>query len=156
VHDLAVIGRAALADPVVSGYLRIPRARLSGRGGAMFEIQNHNALLGSYPGTIGVKNGYTVAAGATYIGAARRNGRTLIVALLRTEAGYRHDASKLLDWGFANAGRARPVGRLAEKEQPTSHGGHLAGQSPNGRDDRGNPKRTARPSSTSSTARSAG
>ncbi|MCK9900658.1 D-alanyl-D-alanine carboxypeptidase [Frankia sp. Cpl3] len=119
-HDLAVIGRAALNQPVVRGYLTIPRASLPGRGDERFEIANHNALMSTYDGTIGIKNGYTVAAGATFVGAATRNGRTLIVSLLRTVPAYAADARALLDWGFAHAADVRPIGRLADPAAPGS------------------------------------
>ncbi|MCM3926485.1 serine hydrolase, partial [Frankia sp. AiPs1] len=112
VYDLAVLGRAALNDPSVRGYLTIPRASLTGRGDQRFEIQNHNSLLRTYDGAVGVKNGYTVAAGATFVGAATRGGRTLIVALLRAAPAYGTDARALLDWGFAHAGQVTPVGYL--------------------------------------------
>lgn len=111
-RDLAILGRAAIAQPAISRYLTIPRAVLPTPNGGSFEIQNHNLLLGKYPGTLGVKNGYTVAADATYVGAARRGGRTLIVALLRAAPNYAADARALLDWGFANDGVAKPVGML--------------------------------------------
>ncbi|EFC81255.1 D-alanyl-D-alanine carboxypeptidase family protein [Parafrankia sp. EUN1f] len=113
-HDLAVIGRAVLNNPTVRAYLTIPRAVLPGRGDERFEIANHNTLLGTYEGTIGIKNGYTIAAGATFVGAAVRDGRTLIVSLLRTAPTYATDAKALLDWGFAHAADVRPLGRLAE------------------------------------------
>jgi D-alanyl-D-alanine carboxypeptidase len=110
--DLAVLGRAALTAPSVRPYLTLPHATMRGRDGKTFQIQNHNTLLGAYPGTVGVKNGYTVAAQATYVGAARRDGRTLIVTLLRTRPAYQVDARALLDWGFANGNRIVPVGSL--------------------------------------------
>jgi len=119
VRDLAILGRAALAEPAVSRYLTIPRAVLPTPNGGSFEIQNHNLLLGRYPGTLGVKNGYTVAADATYVGAVRRDGRTLLVALLRAAPNYGVDARALLDWGFANVGVASPVGTLPAP--PPSH-----------------------------------
>lgn len=141
-HDLAVIGRAALNDPIVRGYLTIPRASLPGRGDERFEIANHNTLIGSYEGTIGIKNGYTVAAGATFVGAATRNDRTLIVSLLRTAPAYGTDARALLDWGFAHAADVRPVGRLAGPSDvtpgdPTIAGGAVApGAAPGGTGER--------------------
>ncbi|MCL9797666.1 D-alanyl-D-alanine carboxypeptidase family protein, partial [Frankia sp. AgKG'84/4] len=124
VYDLAVFGRAALREPTVRQYLTIPRASLPGRDGQRFEIQNHNLLLGRYDGTVGVKNGYTVAAGATFVGAATRGGRTLIVSLLRTAPAFDKDARALLDWGFAHDGQVKPVGYLPNSEQP------VAGQRP--------------------------
>ncbi|ABW15309.1 Serine-type D-Ala-D-Ala carboxypeptidase [Parafrankia sp. EAN1pec] len=141
-HDLAVIGRATLNDPIVRGYLTIPRASLPGRGDERFEIANHNTLIGSYEGTIGIKNGYTVAAGATFVGAATRNDRTLIVSLLRTAPAYGTDARALLDWGFAHAADVRPVGRLAGPSDvtpgdPITAGGAVApGTAPGGTGER--------------------
>ncbi len=111
-YDLAVFARAALATPAIRPYLTIPSAKVRGRGGATFAIQNHNLLLGNYAGLIGVKNGYTVAADATYIGAARRAGHTLVVTLLSSRPDYAPAARALLDWGFANRATARPVGWL--------------------------------------------
>ena len=49
-------------------------------------LYNQNSLLTSYPGAIGGKIGWTSAAGATYVGMARRNGVTLIVTLLHCPA----------------------------------------------------------------------
>jgi serine-type D-Ala-D-Ala carboxypeptidase (penicillin-binding protein 5/6) len=50
---------------------------------------------------------------------AHRNGVTLIVTILRctplTEVTY---ASKLLDWGFAQDGRVRPIGALVSPVTP--------------------------------------
>ncbi|ABD10048.1 Serine-type D-Ala-D-Ala carboxypeptidase [Frankia casuarinae] len=130
VHDLAVLGRAALDNPTVRGYLTIPRASLAGRGSTRFEIQNHNALLRSYEGTIGVKNGYTIAAGATFVGAATRGGHTLIVALLRTAPAYGKDARALLDWGFAHADTVTPVGYLANPGATAAASSGPAGDRP--------------------------
>ncbi len=130
VHDLAVLGRAALDNPTVRSYLTIPRASLAGRGGTRFEIQNHNALLRSYEGAIGVKNGYTIAAGATFVGAATRDGHTLIVALLRTAPAYGKDARALLDWGFAHADTVTLVGYLANPRATAPASSGPAGDRP--------------------------
>ncbi|WP_242606876.1 D-alanyl-D-alanine carboxypeptidase family protein [Protofrankia symbiont of Coriaria ruscifolia] len=120
-YDLALLGRAALTSPAVRGFLTIPRATVRGRDGASFQIQNHNDLLGSYPGTIGVKNGYTVAAGATYVGAVRRGNHTLIVTMLRAVPAYAKDARALFDWGFAYVDSITPVGWLAMQADAASH-----------------------------------
>jgi D-alanyl-D-alanine carboxypeptidase (penicillin-binding protein 5/6) len=86
-------------------------------GGKRFEMYNHNKLLTRYRGAIGVKTGYTIAARHTYVGAAERGGRTLIVTLMKTETTY-PDAIALLDWGFAALGKAAPVGRLVDPVEP--------------------------------------
>ncbi len=116
-YDLALVARAALRLPAFRELAATRRVRFPGRleaGAARssFEIQNHNTLLANYPGAIGVKNGYTVAARWTVVGAATRGGRTYVVtALTRTDRSWRPTAA-LLDWAFAHGTRARPVGHL--------------------------------------------
>ena len=120
-HDLAVIARAALAEPDIARWVTTRRATLPGRPGEpAFEIYNHNKLLGSYDGALGVKNGYTSRARASFIGAAERDGRRLVVALMRAEPRVWAEAGQLLDWGFAaTAAGAAPVGELrAPAPQP--------------------------------------
>lgn len=104
-HDLAVILRAALANPVFAEITAEPSAMFPGRGGEQ-PIVNANELLQRYPGAIGGKTGYTNAARKTYVGAAQRDGRRLVIAMmygLIHEGGptYWDQAASLLDWGFA-------------------------------------------------------
>ena len=68
---------------------------------------NHNALLTSYDGAFTGKTGFTGKAGYCYTGAAKREDKTMIIALLG--AGWYpnkslkwKDARKLLDYGFEN------------------------------------------------------
>jgi serine-type D-Ala-D-Ala carboxypeptidase (penicillin-binding protein 5/6) len=113
-YDLAVIARAALAQPDIARWVVTRRATMAGRPGEpRFEINNHNKLLGSYEGALGVKNGYTSRAQASFIGAAERDGRRLVVTLMRAEPKVWAEAALLLDWGFeAAAGGVVPVGAL--------------------------------------------
>lgn len=104
-HDLAVIFRAALANPVFAQIVAQPAATFPGENGPT-TLVNSNELLGQYPGAIGGKTGYTNAARKTYVGAAVRDGRRLVVAMtygLIHEGGpnYWDQAATLLDWGFA-------------------------------------------------------
>jgi D-alanyl-D-alanine carboxypeptidase (penicillin-binding protein 5/6) len=78
-----------------------------------FQIQNHNLLLFHYPGATGIKNGYTNAASASFVGSAARGGHSYLVALLRTDFDSWRLASALLDWAFADGAQAEPVGVLA-------------------------------------------
>jgi D-alanyl-D-alanine carboxypeptidase (penicillin-binding protein 5/6) len=76
-------------------------------------LDNQNSLLTTYRGALGGKIGWTGAAGATYIGMARRNGVTLIVTLLHCPVLTELDAAKsLLNWGFRVDGKVTPVGML--------------------------------------------
>lgn len=68
------------------------------------KLENHNKLLSSYEGAIGVKNGFTQAAGYTLVSAAERGDTELIGVILKgtTDAGVYKDMTKLLDYGFAH------------------------------------------------------
>ena len=62
---------------------------------------NHNKLLLSYDGCIGVKTGYTMAAGRTLISCAERNGLRLICVTLNAPDDWK-DHEMMLDYGFLN------------------------------------------------------
>ncbi len=64
-------------------------------------LWNNNPFLYWYPGAIGVKIGYTDEARQTIVAAAEKEGRRLIVSILRSEDAVR-DAEQLLDWAFVN------------------------------------------------------
>lgn len=100
-YDLALIFRAGLRDQQFRNYLALKRAQFTAPAGASFQIQTHDKLLNSYPGMIGGKNGYTVAAQASYVGAATRDGHTIIVAVMRDQPNFWPEVQALLDWGFA-------------------------------------------------------
>lgn len=61
---------------------------------------NHNRLLRSYEGMIGVKTGFTKAAGRCLVSAAERDGLTLVCVTLSCPDDWR-DHAALLDWGFS-------------------------------------------------------
>lgn len=119
-YDLAAIARAALDQPDIARWVITRRSTMPGKPGeAGFEIYNHNKLLGSYEGALGVKNGYTSQARASFIGAAERDGRRLVVTLMRAEPRVWAEAAQLLDWGFAAAAAgAVPVGTLPPPPEP--------------------------------------
>ena len=118
-YDLALFARQGLRmpaflkyDQTTSGQFQISKKKSVG-------LWNQNSLLSTYPGALGGKIGWTNAAGATYVGMARRHGVTLIVALLHCPALTEIDAGKsLLNWGFSVDGKVRPVGTLAGPVQP--------------------------------------
>jgi D-alanyl-D-alanine carboxypeptidase (penicillin-binding protein 5/6) len=114
-HDLAVIFRAAMANPVFAQITAEPSAMFPGDNGD-HPIANQDELLQRYPGAIGGKTGFTNAARKTFVGAAARNGRRLVVAMmygLVHEGGptYWDQAASLLDWGFA-LNRQAAIGSL--------------------------------------------
>lgn len=64
-----------------------------------------NQLLESYPGTTGVKTGYTFQASLVLAAAAEREGRRLFAVVMGSEGTNAHfaDALALLDYGFDEA-----------------------------------------------------
>ncbi len=99
-YDLAVLGRAALADPVIGPMVGSKVIDLVGPDGAAHHLVNHNRLLGSYSGALGVKTGFTSAAGGTFITAAKRGDRTIVVAIAGAGGSVLVAGSALLDWAF--------------------------------------------------------
>ncbi|MFI6506710.1 D-alanyl-D-alanine carboxypeptidase family protein [Streptosporangium sp. NPDC050855] len=112
-YDLALIARAGLANPDFRRYISLKTDKFPAPKG-YYEIGNHNKLLWRYKGMIGVKNGWTSKAQGSFVGAARRNGHTIIVSIMRHDGYFWDEVADLLDWGFANRGRVTPVGRLVD------------------------------------------
>src|SRR5450631_683097 len=125
-YDLALIFRAGLSVPQFLHYLSLKTAQFPAPKGQSFQIQTHDRLLTSYPGMLGGKNGYTVAADASYVGAAKRGGHTIIVSVMRDQANFWPEVQALLNWGFAADGNVTPVGELVGPVEPTP----LASESP--------------------------
>ena len=65
-------------------------------------FENTNALIGKYPGILGIKTGYTNGAGYCFMFAAQRGKRTQIGVILGSPTEKRRftDAKRMLDWGF--------------------------------------------------------
>ena len=123
-YDLALVGRAAMALPEFRRHAVLLQAQFpggtdsAGKVVAPFQIQNHNPIIDTYPGTIGVKSGYTTKARNTFVAAVTRGGRTLLLAEMGSVARQPEPTQALLDWGFAYAGRLRPVGTLVAPGAP--------------------------------------
>ena len=63
-------------------------------------LVNHNKLLNSYDGCIGVKTGYTKKSGRSLVGAASKDDLTLISVTINAPDDW-NDHRKLLDYGFS-------------------------------------------------------
>ncbi|MBE5770655.1 MAG: D-alanyl-D-alanine carboxypeptidase [Clostridiales bacterium] len=100
--DLALITREALKNPVFREIVSTQRATLPWAGHDYHRVlTNKNKLLSSYPGAIGVKTGYTKAAGRCLVFAAERDGMCLIGVVLNCPDWFNESAA-LLDRGFEN------------------------------------------------------
>jgi D-alanyl-D-alanine carboxypeptidase (penicillin-binding protein 5/6) len=108
-RDLVALGRDAMR---VKTFATIVSTRTftmaAGSGHRAHSWKNTNPLLGKYPGAVGIKTGYTLAAGQCLLFEARRGSTTLIGVVLDSSpvdsaspsvAGA--DAKAMLNWGFS-------------------------------------------------------
>jgi D-alanyl-D-alanine carboxypeptidase (penicillin-binding protein 5/6) len=97
---------ARLAEQVMQHgeYMRLARLeRISFKtidGGRAFSLRNTNALIGRYPGAIGLKTGYTEGAGNCLVALAERDGVRVLAVLLNAPNRW-WNAVGLLDRAFA-------------------------------------------------------
>jgi serine-type D-Ala-D-Ala carboxypeptidase (penicillin-binding protein 5/6) len=118
-YDLALFARQGLRMPAFLKYDQTTGGQFPITRKKSVGLWNQNSLLATYKGALGGKIGWTSAAGATYVGMARRHGVTLIVTLMHCPALTEIDAGKsLLNWGFAVDGKVRPVGTLVAARRP--------------------------------------
>lgn len=101
--DLAAMARAVLDEPRLARVVGTRDAvePLPIKGGKVWLYNNNPLLRRGYPGTIGIKTGFTDAAGQCLVAAVRRGGHRLGVVLLHSPDIY-EQARKLLDRGFAS------------------------------------------------------
>jgi D-alanyl-D-alanine carboxypeptidase len=135
-YDLALILREGMKNPDFRAYVRAltthfpapptKRQRKKGRKTGGYPIYTHNRMLAgqpyAYTGMLGGKNGYTVAAGQTFVAEAKRGNHTILISLMKADVPPSPYAAKLLDWGFAAVGRVRPVGELVAPGTPVNAG----------------------------------
>ena len=104
--DLLTLGLAAMRFPVFRSivdqqFFHLPQ----GPGHHQYWWDNTSALVGSYQGAVGIKDGYTDDAGHCLLFEAVRKGRTLIGVVLDSPAAgvaaAAQDAAAMLNWGFS-------------------------------------------------------
>lgn len=93
--DMARLAAYAMRDPVFVRIVSTASASLGTR-----TMTNHNKLLASYPGCIGLKTGYTGDAGRTLVTCAERDGLRLIAVTLHDGSDWA-DHAALYDYGFS-------------------------------------------------------
>lgn len=105
--DLALLAREVLAQPRLARIVRRRKAILPFpiRTGRLELFNNNPLLLSHYPGTDGVKTGFTDRAGRCLVAAAHR-GRTRLLVVLLHSPDPGAQAMRLLDAGFRAVRRA--------------------------------------------------
>ena len=101
-YELALITREAMKDPLLAKIFATYKATIPFCGEADKRlVVNHNKMLKSYDGAIGVKTGFTKKTGRCLVSAAKRDGLTLICVTLNAPDDWR-DHTALLDYGYEN------------------------------------------------------
>lgn len=97
-RDLAVIGAELLKNTTLKKIVSTYKKTFT-YGERTRTYVNHNKLLLRYDGSIGMKTGYTKRSGRCLVGAATREGVTLICVTLDAPSDWA-DQSTLMDMGF--------------------------------------------------------
>jgi D-alanyl-D-alanine carboxypeptidase (penicillin-binding protein 5/6) len=100
-RDLAAMTRWAYESPRFSAIVATRRYTVTMPTGQRVRLRNLNALLFDYPGTIGVKTGYTSESDWSLVAVAVRGHTRIMVVLLADPKVPFEDGEALLDWGFA-------------------------------------------------------
>jgi serine-type D-Ala-D-Ala carboxypeptidase (penicillin-binding protein 5/6) len=102
--DLAALARAILREPRLARIVRRRSAvlRFPIKGHKIYLYNNNPLLRAGYPGTTGVKTGYTDAAGRCLVATAR-HGRIRLGVVLLDSPDPGNQAMRLLDRGFAKS-----------------------------------------------------
>ena len=112
--DIALMSRALIAHPTILKYSSIWMDTI--RDGA-FGLTNTNRLVRFYRGATGLKTGSTSKAGFCVSVTAERDGLSLICVIMGAESRdvRNAQATKLLDWGFANYASYCAEGQTAQE-----------------------------------------
>lgn len=94
--DMAYLACAAMECPVLMRIASTTSVSIDGR-----TMSNHNRLLRTVEGCVGLKTGYTKAAGRTLVSCVERNGQRLVAVTLQ-DANDWVDHEALFAYGFAN------------------------------------------------------
>lgn len=108
-YDLFLVTREALKHDLFRQIVIKQEATVTNVDHTIYhELKQSNRLVAEYqyPGAIGVKTGYMPEAGHCLVGAATRDGHTLVAIVLNTyldtPSASADEARRLLDWGFQN------------------------------------------------------
>jgi len=104
--NLLTLGRAAMLRPLFRSIVAQRSYRIAaGPGHHAYRWKNLNPLLGRYPGAIGIKPGYTRAAGQCLLFEATRHGYSVIGVALHSPGSITTidsaDATRILNWAFS-------------------------------------------------------
>ena len=122
-YDMAVLADAALTGyPTIRAVVSTKEIAIPGNAShKWFKPTNLNQLLWDYPGTYGMKVGYTDAADYTIVLAGQKNGHNVLIVLMGSDHHFT-EGHKLFDWAYAHlpAPDNAPVRKLPVDVEKTS------------------------------------
>ncbi len=105
-YDLALISSYAIQNEQFLEIIQTPSHTFHEQtAGRTFTVNNKDRFLTTYEGAIGIKTGFTNDAGYCFVGAARRDGKTFVSAVLACgwppNKNYKwKDTSAMMDYGM--------------------------------------------------------
>ncbi|WP_227013442.1 D-alanyl-D-alanine carboxypeptidase family protein [Paenibacillus psychroresistens] len=117
-NDMAILTAYALKNPIFQEIVQTKIKKVPNPNESWGYIwTNKNKMLSLYPGSDGVKTGYTKLSLRCLISSATRDGQQLAVVTLNDSDDWA-DHSRLLNYGFKNF----PIGHLVDKGEPVENG----------------------------------
>lgn len=101
-HDLARLSRTLLEQPQLLALTARARTTIVSQAGKSYPLVNKNALIGRYPGALGLKTGYTAQAGKCLVAYAKRGAHEVLLVILHGNDRW-WDAVDILDIAFDHA-----------------------------------------------------
>lgn len=137
-HDMALIARAAYANPVLSKIstttsYEMPATLKSGpRVITMGHKMNYTTDSRYYPGMAGGKTGYTSKAKNTLVTCVEQNGIRLVAVVMKASGTHYTDTKAMLDYGFTVMQAQAPQEPSAQSAQPSQEPAVQPAQDPAG------------------------
>lgn len=108
-EDLAHLAVFAMENEEFAKIVSTLEYRVEINGGETVKpVKNHNKMLRTYDGAVGVKTGFTKASGRCLVSAAERNGVRMVAVTLDAPSDW-SDHTALLDLGFSEFSKVRAV-----------------------------------------------
>lgn len=101
--ELALLASYALKNPQFAKVVKTNETTIYSTDGQIAHpLKNTNRLLRDFPGTFGVKTGFTNEAGHCLIAAAQRGNAKILSVVTNSPQNQFIESEKILDWTFSN------------------------------------------------------
>ena len=100
--DLARLAHELLKHPEIIAITSQATTSITSLEGKSYKVSNKNALIGRYPGALGLKTGYTPSAGKCLIAYAKRKDKEVLLVMLHGQDRW-WDTVDILDLAFEHA-----------------------------------------------------